>query len=243
MAFEWKNTIRYSETGSNGALTLKAMLDYFQDIATLHAEELGIGVAYMQPQNMAWFLAAWQITVYRYPKYAEKVTIGTFPYRFKASIGCRNFFIKTEADELLAVGDSTWTLMNVAENKMVVPTEKILTTFVTEEKLAMNYKGRRIAIPEELTEQEPFSVRPHHLDGNGHVNNSQFVQMAMEYLPAGSSPSELRVEYKHQLQLGQEVTAKVGFDTRGEEHAMVVTLNTKEDGVCAVVSFALEQAA
>lgn len=240
MAFEWKNTIRYSETGRDGRLTVKALLDYFQDIATLHAEELGVGLAYMQPQHMAWFLASWQIVVYRYPKYAEKVIVGTFPYRFKASIGCRNFFLKTEEGELLAVADSKWTLMNTAENRMVLPTEKILTTFTVEEKLEMNYKGKRIKTPSELTEQEPFWIRPHHLDGNGHVNNSQFVQMAMEYLPVDSVVTELRVEYKHQLQLNQKVYAQTGCIEDDDTQTVIVTLNTEENGACAVVSFLLE---
>lgn len=235
MPYEWKTRIRFSETGGDMCLTLPGLLDYFQDTAPFHAEDLGIGVHYLSPMGMAWFLAAWQITVYRYPKYYETVVIGTLPYRFRGSVGCRNFYLKTEDGELLAVADSVWTLMNVTEGRMVKPPEKVMQRFVTEERLAMDYKGRHIILPERMEEREAFVVRNQHLDGNGHVNNGQFVRMALEYLPANVSVRELRVEYKQQLRQGQLVLPRVGELPDGR----VVTLETKENGICAVVAFTL----
>ncbi len=236
MAYEWRSRIRFSETGGDMCLTLPGLLDYFQDIATFHAEERGVGVNYLSPMGMAWFLAAWQITVKRYPRYFEPVVIGTLPYRFRGSIGYRNFYMKTEDGELLAVADSTWTMMNAAEGRMALPPEKVIQSLVTEDKIKMEYKGRRIALPEKMEEQEAFEVRSHHLDSNGHVNNGQFVRMAMDCLPADVSVSELRVEYKQQLRKGQLVIPRVGQQPDGT----VVSLETKENGVCAVVAFASE---
>ena len=237
MPYEWKNRVRFSETGADLCLTLPGLLDYFQDIATFHAEELGIGVQYLHPKGMAWFLAAWQITVHRYPEYFEPIVIGTMPYRFRGSIGCRNFYLKTEEGELLAVADSTWTLMDVAQGHMVALPERAVSGFATEPRLEMDYKGRRIALPEQMQEREPFYVRRDHLDSNGHVNNGQFVRMAMEYLPPNVRVLELRVEYKQQLRPDQLVFPHVADEPDGG----VVTLETKESGVCAVVAFSLEK--
>ncbi len=231
MAYEWKDRVRFSDTDGERKLSMQAILNYFQDIATFHAEDLGVGIAYLDPQHMAWFLASWQITVFRYPDYFESVIVGTFPYRFRGSLGYRNFYLKTEAGELLAVADSIWTLVNVAEGKMALPTELMLGRYQVEEKLDMNYKGRRIAVPEDMQELPAFPIRRDHLDSNGHVNNGQFVRIAMEQLPIEVKPAELRAEYKHQIRLGQMVTPQ--FSVNGER--AVVTLSTEEDGLCTVV--------
>lgn len=231
MAYEWKDRVRFSDTDGERKLSMQAILNYFQDIATFHSEDLGVGIAYLNPQHMAWFLASWQVTVFRYPDYFENVIVGTFPYRFRGSLGYRNFYLKTEAGEILAVADSIWTLMNVEEGKMALPTERMLGAYQIEEKLDMNYKGRKINVPEDMKEMPAFAVRRDHLDSNGHVNNGQFVRMAMEQLPSEVKPSELRVEYKRQVRLGQIVTPQLSIN---EEHA-VVTLSTEEDGLCTVV--------
>ena len=46
----------------------------------------------------------------------------------------------------------------------------------------MDYESRKIALPEECMSLEPFPVRRYHIDTNEHVNNCQYVQMAIEML-------------------------------------------------------------
>ena len=47
----------------------------------------------------------------------------------------------------------------------------------------MEYESRKIALPKEAKELESFPVRRYHIDTNEHVNNCQYVQMALESLP------------------------------------------------------------
>jgi len=41
-------------------------------------------------------------------------------------------------------------------------------------------------------------VKKHHLDTNHHVNNGQYISMAMEYLPEDFVIRQMRAEYKKQ---------------------------------------------
>ncbi len=41
-------------------------------------------------------------------------------------------------------------------------------------------------------------MKKHHLDTNHHVNNGQYVNMAMEYLPDDFAIRQMRAEYKKQ---------------------------------------------
>ena len=61
------------------------------------------------------------------------------------------------------------------------------------EALDMPYEGRKISLPEETEVLEAFPVRRYHIDTNEHVNNCQYVQMALEFLPADRQFRQIRV--------------------------------------------------
>lgn len=63
----------------------------------------------------------------------------------------------------------------------------------------MEYASRKVPMPEGGVKTSPIKVRKYHIDTNHHVNNCQYVQMAVELLEEnGMEPdfSGLRVEYK-----------------------------------------------
>ena len=67
-----------------------------------------------------------------------------------------------------------------------------------DEKLDMEYAPRKISVPEGGELLEPIVVKKHHLDTNHHVNNGQYVNIAMEYLPDDFVIRQMRAEYKKQ---------------------------------------------
>ena len=59
---------------------------------------------------------------------------------------------------------------------------------------------------------EPFPVRRYHIDTNEHVNNCQYVQMAMEMLPGDINVRQLRVDYKKSAVLGDMTVSYTHLD-------------------------------
>ena len=43
--YTFDSRIRYSETDSEGKLTMASIINYFQDCSTFQSEDLGLGVA------------------------------------------------------------------------------------------------------------------------------------------------------------------------------------------------------
>ena len=111
--YAFDSRIRYSETDSEGYLTLDALLNYFQDCSTFHSEDVGLGIGYMKEIGQVWVLSSWQIVVNRYPKLGEKVKIVTLPYELKVFLGYRNFAMLDEQGEYLAKANSLWSLLDV----------------------------------------------------------------------------------------------------------------------------------
>lgn len=225
--YTFESRIRYSEVGIDGNLTLESLLDYFQDSSTFHSEDLGLGIDYLKERHLAWVLSAWQIVVKRYPHLNERVIIGTAPYDFKGFIGNRNFWMDTEDGERLAYANSIWTLMDISKMMPTKPTSDMLEGYVLADKLEMDYAPRKIIVPENGKEQEEIQVRPHHLDTNGHVNNGQYVRMAMDYVPKEFRISQLRTEYKKQAVLNDRIIPIAAVNEEGT--CYTVCLNG-EDG-------------
>lgn len=233
--YEFNSRIRYSETDSGGKLSLESLLDYFQDCSTFHSEDLGVGIGYLEERHLAWVLAAWQIVVDRYPQVCENVTVGTAPYEFKGFLGCRNFLMKTAEGEQLACANTLWTLMNMETMHPVKPTEDMKKAYVTEEKLPMQYAPRKIMIPgKEGMVLPSIEVRHHHLDTNNHVNNGQYIRIAMEYLPEEFEIRQMRAEYKKQALLGEMITPVI---YEAGEQICTVVLNNSENKPYCVIEF------
>lgn len=225
--YTFDSRVRYSEVGIDGNMTLIALLDYFQDCSTFHSEDIGLGTDYLREQKQVWMLSAWQICVNRYPHLCERIVIGTAPYEFKGFVGYRNFEMKTAEGEVLAYANSIWSLMDMDKMAPAKPSEKMLAGYVLEEKYPMEYAPRKIRVPAEGRPMEPFAVKEHHLDTNNHVNNGQYVRMAMEYVPKDLYVKQLRVEYKSQAMLGDRICPVVSADEDSGQY--IVSLN-KEDG-------------
>ena len=214
----FESRIRYSETDSEGKLTLGALLNYFQDCSTFHSEDLGLGLRYLKERYLVWVLSSWQIVVERYPALCEKVLIGTFPYEFKGFMGLRNFCMRTPEGEYLARANTLWSLLNTESGKPVAPPADMAAGYKLEPRLEMEYAPRKITIPAGGIDQEPIVVKKHHLDTNRHVNNGQYVDMAMEFLPEDFRIRQMRAEYKKQAFL--------------EDVLFPYVVNT--EGICAV---------
>ena len=230
--YTFESRIRYSETDSEGKLTMEALLDYFQDCSIFHSEDLDIGIAYLAENHKIWVLSSWQIVVDRYPQLCERVTIGTYAYDFKGCFGYRNFFMKDEDGNYTARANTLWTLLDTEHFKPTHPTEEMLQKYVLEEKLPMTYLGRKIAIPEGGRFEEDIIVRAQHLDTNHHVNNGQYVRMAMDVLPEDFSVTGLRAEYRRQALLHDVLRPYVVADGEGTEgERFVVSLQDHEGNV------------
>lgn len=196
--YTFNSRIRYSETDSEGKLTLAALLNYFQDCSTFHSEDIGLGLDYLAQRHRVWVLSSWQIVVERYPDLCEQVTVGTAPYEFRSFLGSRNFAMLDEQGNYLAKANSLWSLLDTDTGKPAMPSSDMLAGYVPEPKLPMDYAGRKIVIPEGGYTAEGIQVRKHHLDTNRHVNNGQYVDMALEFLPEGFVIRQMRAEYKKQ---------------------------------------------
>ena len=104
-----------------------------------------------------------------------------------------------------------------------------------EPKLEMNYKDRRIILPKDESAGEacePISVQRADIDYNRHVNNANYIRMAMELLPENFRVKGLRVEYRLAAKLGDILSPSVYRIDNG----FIVSLSIGNE-VSAIIEF------
>ena len=231
--YEFNSRVRYSEIDHHGTLTLPALINYFQDCSTFQSEDVGLGTEVLKAEKRAWILSYWQVIAERYPALGERITIGTFPTEFKGLFGNLNFYIKDESGNMIAKAYSVWVFLDTETGRPVRPEEKDIKPYGMGEALDMPYNGRKISLPEETEALEAFPVRRYHIDTNEHVNNCQYVQMALEFLPADRQFRQIRVEYKKSAVLGDVIYPK----RSREEERTIIELCAENGRPYAVVEF------
>lgn len=229
--YTFEGRVRYSEIDHHGTITLPGIINYFQDCSTFQSEDIGLGSEALKAKKKAWILSYWQVIVERYPKLGEKITVGTFASGFKGMFGDRNFVMKDADGNQVACANSIWVFMDMEKGRPVRPTKEDVEAYGMEEPLPMPYEGRKIAIPETMEEHPEFPVRRYHIDTNEHVNNCQYVQMAVEMLPKDQKIRQLRVDYKKSAVLGDMIYPK----TAKESERTVVKLCDGAGNAYAVV--------
>ncbi|MCD8015403.1 MAG: thioesterase [Lachnospiraceae bacterium] len=86
----------------------------------------------------------------------------------------------------------------------------------SEEKIPMEYASRKIKLPESMQAGNPVPVVQELIDSNHHVNNARYVEIAADIIQEQLKQEsrllvkEIRVEYKRQARLGDNLYPKTG---------------------------------
>ena len=201
--YSLKYKVTTSTCDSEGRLKLYSALQMMQDCSEMWIDSVPMVKQYFAEQNMAQLLATRQVEVVRVPEYKEELTVTTSVYEVKPMFGFRNTFIY-DADGKPCY--KTWSMgafVDKAAGKLKRVDDATISSMVMEPQLEMNYKDRRIILPKEGGEVlEPVRVLRADIDYNRHMNNANYVRVAMELLPEGFEVRGLRVEYRVAAKLG-----------------------------------------
>ena len=231
--YTFDSRVRYSEIDHTGNMTLPALINYFQDCSTFQSEDIGLGTEVLKAKKKAWILSYWQIVIERLPALGERITAGTFATEFKGLYGNRNFVLDDARGNRLAYANSVWVFMDMEKGRPARPEPEDVLPYGSEPALEMEYEDRKIRLPENLEEKPSFPVRKYHIDTNEHVNNCQYVQMAMDYLPEDFCIHQMRAEYKQQARLNDVICPARAI----EDNKTTILLNDQKNEPYAVVEF------
>jgi acyl-ACP thioesterase len=196
----------------DGLIKPNALMQYLQEAAARHAEQLGVGLADLDRQDCFWVLVNFRIEMTDSPKWEDCVTIRTWPSGFTRLVASREFIGEGPDGRELFRAASEWMILdkhgsrpkNLSRLDLNLPPAgvKVLTTELHRLRPAEAYeKACALSVP--------FSA----LDFNSHVNNTEYVRWAFDGLhrKLGHSPviRSIQATYMAEVFEGDEIEVLV----------------------------------
>lgn len=238
--YSYSARVRYSECDRSGKLTEVALLDYLQDCAIFHSEDIGYGVEYMAYKGRAWVLASWQIDIEGLPSFGDNIVVDTFPYQFRGFMGCRCFIVRNaDKDIEYARANSIWSYINTNTMKPEHVDDTLMEAYGLDDKIEMDYSAKKIRPPKDMTyiAADSICITESYIDTNNHVNNGRYVHMAAGYIPKVMNEStgikRIKAEYKKQVYLGDVLIPKI----YRYDNSLLVEYGDEDGKVCTNVEF------
>lgn len=152
-----------------------SVLDLFQSVAGLHAENLGVGFNAMVEKGYLWVILKVKYEIIRMPKMYENITALTWPKEPKRLDFMRNYQILDETGNVIIKGTSQWAVIDKETRKLTRATDvyKNLDGFCEDEVFAE--KIARVPDFEENTPELTVKSGYCDFDSNGHVNNIRYA--------------------------------------------------------------------
>jgi medium-chain acyl-[acyl-carrier-protein] hydrolase len=220
-------TIRPDEADRNGLCTIRTLCNLFQHTAFLNAEALGFGVSALGKEGKTWMLTRLLVTVEKPPHYGDTITVSTWPTGLQKLFVLRDFRVTDEEGGTVALGTSSWCMVDLAARRIVRPEERLSA-----------YSSNPRALDRSLGKIEPIR-RPtpyiKHLDVRFRdidVNNVSFIEWMCEAVPyeilSESFCRELEVNFLKEAFIGDTVLSFTA-PLRENDHAFHHVLKRKDE--------------
>lgn len=199
--------IHYYDIDYKKNALITSLMNYFDDVAMLQSEQLGIGLEYLKKHCKAWVLYKWDITIHRFPTYGDKIKVKTIPYAFNKFYAYRRFNITDGQGEQLVSANSVWLFIDTEKRRPIKITEDMYKAYRIESGKPQEIE--EIQKPVSIDIEKEFEVRYSDIDTNQHVNNVKYAAWALETVPLdvvlNYTLTNLKVTYRKETRYGETI--------------------------------------
>lgn len=178
--YEETKTIRAYDVDFNNKIKINSVFNLLQDVASVHADQLGLGFKDLHKLNLGWVLSWVKMDIKKYPGFGEIVILKTWPKCKYKLYSIRDYAIRNEAGETLINATSAWLPINI-KTKRITDTKNLPQEIV--------YQPDLIAVnkfPDKINAGDSYEILFHKkfrytdIDVNKHVNNTRYVELVLD---------------------------------------------------------------
>lgn len=218
LTFDKDYNVHVYETGPDGKLNLFSLFNYFQDIASDHAEILGFGRDDLMQDNRFWVLSRMYAEIKEWPLWKENIIVKTWPNGTDKLFALRNYDVRYSDGRHIASGISSWLILDRVTKKVQRP-DSILSDY--NPNLITTVSPIRQAVKldaaDENFESSPvFRVKVNDLDVNLHTNNVNYLKWVSDLynldFVTKFSPVSAEINYLAESVFNDEIVIKTSVD-------------------------------
>ncbi|WP_319471284.1 acyl-ACP thioesterase domain-containing protein [uncultured Pseudodesulfovibrio sp.] len=174
--------IRSYEPRPDGEISITAICDHLQDIASRHADVMGFGLRDLEKSGHLWLLARLHLMLDRLPTFGEAARVTTWPSGNERLVANRDFLIE-DAKGVIGRATTAWVTMNRETQRPDKPEQVLHNRYIPDMDRALLFPTRAITRLKTGDHTAPITARRSDIDINGHVNNVCYTKFCLESVP------------------------------------------------------------
>lgn len=223
-----------SGAGPDGFQSLVSIITMMQDCSLAWLASEPAMAAYLEREHVAMLLASRQLEVCRRAHLGEELTVATSIFAFNRLLGHRNTCIYDADGALVAKSRCVGVFVSRDTGKTVRLPQEVVDSLVYDPEIPVDVSAKKIHVPDVAPDRvEHVRARFSDIDFNRHVNNAQYVRMAVDANPALADTRHMGIEYRLAAHEGDEIAVQE-WDT---DDATIVRLANRDEKPYVVMSF------
>lgn len=215
-----------SSCDEQGKMRLYRVMQAMQDCSELWLQSEPLFEQHFKNNGMAQLLAYRQLDIIRVPQYGEDLQVRTSIYEVNPMFGYRNTCIYDNNNRPCYVSWGMGAFVNRETGRLQKVPDDVLQSVKQEAPVDMEYTERRIIVPQgNFIEIPDVAVMPHDIDYNHHVNNAEYLRIALDLIPKEFIIRRIRIEYKIPAKLGDRL--KPAILHNGNDIFVVLSLENR----------------
>ncbi len=205
MEFSKEYYLRTADFDSYECFTPRAILELFQDIASAHAEKIGVGFCDLLSKDLLWVIARTKFTVEKQVERFSTVKVKTWALKPQRLIFRREYLIFDTNGEIAVKGSADWMVIGRKTRALTTCGNIYPENAEYKEELALDERLKKIkAIDGDTTY---FNVTPafSDIDLNGHVNNTKYADFAINATNPEKPIKAFQIDYHKEVLLDEKL--------------------------------------
>ena len=235
LVYRKKYEINYYDVDYKLNCKLPSLANFFCDIGNNQSESLGDTIEVLTEKNMAWVFYQYDIKVYEYPRYREVVNIETKATGFKKFYANRGYRVINEDGKLLAEATALFFLIDIEKRKPMRISDEQVDLYGAQDVAGIKVDMDKLLKLEREDVKVKFNIRYSDIDSNGHVNNSKYMEWAIESMPRDIIEKykldRIKVVFEKETYYGHEIEVITQIDHNDDNSIKTVHLIKSEDGL------------
>ena len=199
---------------------------FLQESAWRHANTKGFGLENLSERNEFWVLAKMRVLINKLPNWTEKIRLETWSKDPELLTAFRDFEFFDANNQTIISATSSWHILSTTTHRPMKLTH-FADDFPSVDRQAIAEKPQKIQLPaSDGKKSAVFTILPSDIDMNLHVNNTKYIQWAMDCIPP---------EFQKQHQL-YEISANFLSESRIGENYFVETYQNELNFIHFIIS-------
>ena len=180
LSYKEKFSVKFHEGDFKGNVKLFTIVDYIQQVAEGHAQILGVDFKSMMDHGLFWVVSRIEITMERYPKVGEDITVETYLGGREKVFMKSRFKIEDKDGQVIGRALIYYLILDTKTRFPQKPSVCPVDIDINVGNVIDN-KLNKIKMPGEAIETIKRELYYNDIDINNHVNNARYISFIEDF--------------------------------------------------------------